>query len=345
MLAANEPKKIKEIPDLIRKALQSLDFFESFLLLKNLYLLGNDITFADICLMGSMSVLFRFFFDEKIRMYSIPNIFAWFSNLLTINDPFRKVYRNFCFCKRSLDHGCAGGKDSLSTIAFLQLTAQPKTINLQNYKLFIVAKVKSGVIKQHNRFAGGQREFSVDRLILFGREVEPSFEANPKRIIEEHNPKKFNIWTIEWVDDIRRVPTKRKFKSLEDKIKDFPRSFVNTLMLANANIVCYVMVYVNCQKKKDFDFLSNEADQPLCPNHPSNEIKHIRAKGFLIKPDRHLPKSLEDMNKADDVLIELVKENQQKDFLIQFSESKGYFQEDKVSEDFTELDINDRHRV
>jgi elongation factor 1-gamma len=67
----------------------------------NTYIVGNQVTIADISLAAYVWVPFRFTWDEKARK-NIPNLSRWFENLAS-QEPFTKEFGRFWFCQKSLE--------------------------------------------------------------------------------------------------------------------------------------------------------------------------------------------------------------------------------------------------
>lgn len=67
----------------------------------NTYIVGNQVTIADISLAAYAWIPFRFTWDEKFRK-NLPNLTRWFENLAN-QEPFTKEFGRFWFCQKTLE--------------------------------------------------------------------------------------------------------------------------------------------------------------------------------------------------------------------------------------------------
>ena len=87
----NEDKKFKKYLILLEKELKK----------GNKYIIGNDITLADIVLFRYLRFFFMFYLTEKIRNSLCPKLTSWFENIMNSQEAI-EAYGRTLLCKKQL---------------------------------------------------------------------------------------------------------------------------------------------------------------------------------------------------------------------------------------------------
>ena len=326
----------------LRQLLKKLEFFETFIFVKNEYLFGDTISLADFMLFGSLLKIFIFFFDKKIRTGCLHKTTQWFKSFLKMTEiqatfgAINLCIKNFISSFENVtEYSLRKLKvpdnkfesifsiDSLKTCLqhFLRLRVKEKSIKGDENMSPVCCRPKKKINNAFNN-KGIYKECSqindLNTLICKIEETELNLFTS-----ESHS-----VWVF---DFIKEDDSEESRKDTEREINEFFDELGKQHTNMKEKFICYVVVFSNCEEFKGE--LNFEENIEICPEHDPNLFLSKSLKGLIIKEGDKPIDFISNYEGLDQILLHKQEKDNAIDTIKDFIHQRDFFSMERINKE------------
>ena len=335
------------IDKFLKVLLHNLEYFESFVFVKDSYIFGESFSVVDLMLLGAIARMFVFFFDERIREGCLELTTKWLKSFLEM-DEIKSVYGDMILCIKNyilhLGHlpdknvktlkladkkyeqeftlerfkGCLQRLVKLRKENRISIIRKKSENRLPSLTDKGMPKQKTGKLPKPNTDIYKDSDKITDLNILI-RKLEET-------VLKNLLPDDYSLWIFDYIkedEDTSNFDDDSLAQSSDLQIDRFYTDILEDMQGNAHSIVGYLAVYSNCEElNKEEEFIG---DFEFCKNHPANIFLNKNLKGFIVKKGHAPLKFMTSYESLDQVILTKVNNKEIVTVLKDFINGRGLF--------------------
>lgn len=340
------------IDKLLKSLLQDLDYFESFVFVKDNYIFGEEFSVVDLMLFGSVARMFVLFFDERIREGCLNNTTKWLKCFIEMEE-IRSVYGDFQFCVKSYLSLLENTSEKHHKHSKLIDKKYDQEFNLDNLRSCLKRLVKLRSIRSTNE---RNKKFDAKSSLTMDNEscksthtrnhvssidiykdcdkildLDTMIRKIEETVLHNINPDEYSVWLFDYIkenDDQAHYEDEDTSQSIEGQLDRFYQDMLVDLENNENAVVAYMAVYSNCEElNKEEEFIG---DFEICKDHSPNLFFNRNLKGVIVKKGLNALKFMTSYESLDQIILTKVQSKEEVFVLKDFVNNRGIFAMEKI---------------
>lgn len=345
--------QFNRIDKFLKILLHNLDYFESFVFVKDSYIFGEDFSVVDLMLLGSLSRMFVLFFDERIREGCLNNTTKWLKSFIEIEE-VRMVYGDFTFCVKNYLLFLENTPEKNLKNSKLIEKKYDQEFSLENLKICLKRLIKlkhtqtmneesrkkgwsTQTIESNSHKPKHQRHNTNSSSIDMYKDSDKITDLDTLRqkieltLLNNINTDEYSVWLFDYIkeaDDQMNFEDDNSSQSIEEQLFKFYQDMLVDMENNEMSMVGYMIIYSNCEElNKEEEFID---DFEICKKHSPNIFLNKNLKGLIVKKGQNALKFMTSYESLDQIILTKVKSKEQVDTLKDLVYSKGTFEMEKA---------------
>lgn len=339
----------------LKQLIKKLDYFETFLLVKNTFVFGESFGIIDLMLFGSLSKMFIFFFDKKIRSGCLYNTTKWFKTFLkmeeihvtygVINLCIKNYFSSFeNLTEKSIknlkmvenkfnqEFRLKGLEECLKRFITLRkerVKEKSGEIDMDNgngdFDSVLKPKKEKSLVSSFNNsgiYQNCNTIYDLDLLILKTEETQ----------LNNFKPDDYSVWVFEYIkEDEEVLEYNEDQETIHEQIYEFYYELLDKISNNSDKFFCYVVIYGNCEEFKGEE--NFDIPYEICEKHENKFFLTKNLKGFVVKKGQEGLGFLSDYESLDQIMLIRQSKENAIDILKDFIHQGNGFEMEKIYEE------------